>query len=60
VTLGEYLKTTPTAASLRRIALELAEALAYVHQQQVVHRDMKPSNMMIEMAGLNSSDIIHQ
>ncbi len=51
VTLGEYLKTTPTAASLRRIALELAEALAYVHQQQVVHRDVKPSNVMITHSG---------
>ena len=51
VTLGEYLKTTPTAASLRRIALELAEALAYVHQQQVVHRDVKPSNVMITHNG---------
>ncbi len=51
VTLGEYLKTTPTASSLRRIALELAEALAYVHQQQVVHRDVKPSNVMITHNG---------
>ena len=51
VTLGEYLKTTPTTASLRRIALELAEALAYVHQQQVVHRDVKPSNVMITHNG---------
>ena len=29
-----------------RIVLELAEALSYVHQQQVVHRDLKPSNVM--------------
>ena len=38
-------------AGLRRIVLELAEALSYVHQQQVVHRDLKPSNVMITHNG---------
>ena len=55
VTLAEYLKNTrgegTSRKELRRIALELAEAVAYVHQQQIVHRDLKPSNVMITHNG---------
>ena len=51
MTLAEHLKSNPPLKQLRRIALELAEALAYVHQQQVVHRDVKPSNVMITHNG---------
>ena len=51
VTLAEFLRDPAPLKQLRRIALELAEALAYVHQQQVVHRDLKPSNVMITHNG---------
>lgn len=51
VTLAEFLRVPAPLKQLRRIALELAEALAYVHQQQVVHRDLKPSNVMITHNG---------
>ena len=30
---------------------ELAEALAYVHGQGVIHRDLKPGNVMFNAAG---------
>ena len=34
-----------------RIALEVAQALAYVHQRGIIHRDIKPENIYIEKSG---------
>ena len=47
MTLADYLQTELLVHQLRRVAIELAEAVAYVHQQQVVHRDLKPSNVIV-------------
>ncbi|WP_077488060.1 serine/threonine-protein kinase [Sinomonas mesophila] len=35
----------------RRLALDLAEALAYVHAQGIVHRDIKPANILVPDGG---------
>lgn len=51
VTLTQYLETNPSRSDRQRITVDLAEALAYVHHQQVVHRDLKPSNIMITHNG---------
>jgi len=50
---GESLESLVTRGSLdsmeaRRILVEVADALDYAHRQQVVHRDVKPDNILIE------------
>jgi serine/threonine protein kinase len=57
----EYVEGITLAESLRRSALathdtaalgvSLADGLAYVHERGVVHRDVKPSNILISTTG---------
>ncbi len=38
---------------IKKIAIEILDALAYVHKRQIIHRDLKPSNILLTYKGDN-------
>jgi len=50
-TLKEWLRGKHSRVEKRDVALQLMEALAYVHSKQTAHRDLKPSNVLITRNG---------
>ncbi len=50
-TLADFVRENPTAAHRRQVAEELLDALAYCHKKQIVHQDLKPSNILITHDG---------
>lgn len=52
-TLTDYLKTNPSNKEKKRILNELLDALAFIHNHQIVHNDLKPENILITRNGHN-------
>lgn len=52
-TLADYLKTSPSNRDKKRILNELLDALAFIHNHQVVHNDLKSENILITHNGHN-------
>src|SRR5579871_5426382 len=45
--LDHYLAGSPSLAELLRVVRRVGEALAYAHSRGVIHRDLKPQNIMV-------------
>ena len=50
-TLREFLKTKPDKATRLRIVKEMLTAMSHYHSLQVIHRDLKPDNILITNNG---------
>lgn len=49
--LDKFIAENPSSAERRRVADELMEVLIFLHERQVVHGDLKPSNILIADSG---------
>ncbi|MCR4858123.1 MAG: leucine-rich repeat protein [Bacteroidales bacterium] len=55
--LDEWLATKPAAAARKRIFRQILDAMAYCHDRQIWHLDLKPSNILITKDGLTAKVI---
>lgn len=53
ITLAEWLATNPSHSARQRAMLQLLDALEYIHALQLVHHDLKSSNILITRNGQN-------
>lgn len=51
ITLDQFLETKPSATTRRHILFQLLDALAFLHERQIIHRDIKPTNILITRNG---------
>lgn len=47
ITLKEYARTEPPLADKLRVSIVIAQVLEHVHQQNVIHKDLTPANILV-------------
>ena len=53
MTLAQWLNSSPSRAQRERVLAQLLEVLDYIHSLQLVHNDLKSSNILITRNGQN-------
>ena len=53
MTLAEWLQSSPSRAQRERVLAQLLEVMEYIHGLQLVHNDLKSSNILITRNGQN-------
>jgi serine/threonine protein kinase len=56
--LSSFIKSNPTLAQKEQVALDLLEGIHHLHKHSVVHRDLKPGNILIVKRGAKTIPVI--
>lgn len=46
--LDDFLKTFPSEAQIKSVLIGILKGLGFLHQQNVIHRDLKPNNILVD------------
>ncbi|XP_027227721.2 mitogen-activated protein kinase kinase kinase 7 [Penaeus vannamei] len=58
-TLADVLSAQRSTKQLLQVSLKLAEAVAAVHAAGIVHCDLKPTNVMVQLRGAAGAPAVH-